>query len=83
MYNAFCWLLGGVDQINVVQDLTSNLSLPENEIPAQVSKADLRHENRTAANCKNIAEELYRLLPENLQHARLVARHVRNERQAG
>ena len=55
----------------LVQDLTINLSLPENEIPAQVSKADLRRKNRTAA--KNMAETLHRLLPENLQHARLVA----------
>ena len=54
----------------LVQDFTRNFSVPENEIPAQVSKANLRREIRTAA--KNIAE-LHRILPKNLLHARLVA----------
>ena len=56
---------------SLVRDLTGNINLPEDAVPPQATKAELRREARVAANAT--ADEVHQHLPEQMQHARLVA----------
>ena len=56
---------------SLVRDLTGNINLPEDAVSPQATKAELRREARVAANAT--ADEVHQHLPEQMQHARLVA----------